>query len=329
MTRVIPFAVLAAVLLSGCSNFTEYSGTPSAGLLFVDPDNLELLGAIDGIEGGRALCAGGGTSFFVTATSGEFHICDSGTMSIDTSFVIGPGASAGYGSMAWIPGKNTVYVIGALGNILEVQPSTGLVIDEITAGSSPTCMVPSRNVDFVYVTDPLNNKVHAIRTSTNAVLKTWLLQGTPTVMCTSAFGSDTLLISTNDSKNVAYIQPADFGSLARKVNLPPASDLNASDSLELLFAAHPGYGYSSGSVSVIDSLFPFSIRNTISVPGNPTYLEVNDNQMNLFILSSTESGDCTLYCYGLSQSILLDSIDLPGTPVDMVMAGNRLVILTY
>lgn len=324
------FICAAALLLTACSNFTEYSGTPSAGLLLLDPDDLTILGTLDGIEGGRALCAGSDLEFFVSSTSGELHVYNAQTLSLDTAMVIGPGSSAGYGSMAYIPMTNSVYVIGALGTMLEVDIDEYAVTDEFTAGSSPAFLTPSRGFDFVYVTDPILNKVHAVRTTSNTVQKSWLLAHTPTVMCANTMASDTLLISTNDPRGVAYVQPADFSSPARKVNLAPASDIARSDFLNLMFAAHPRYGYPTGTVSVIDSLFPaFSVRNTVTVPGNPAFVTTHFDGLRLLILSTGESGGCTLYSYHLTQSVLLNSVDLPGTPIDMIMAGNRLVILTY
>lgn len=317
-------------MLPACSNFTEYSGTPSAGLLVIDPETLETVGTLDGIEGGRALCAGHDHEFFVSSTSGELHVCDAGTISHDTSFVIGAGSSAGYGSMAYIPMTNSVYIIGALGTILEVDIDEFTVTDDFTAGSSPSLLTPSRGFDHVYVTDPLNNKVHAVRTNSNTVQKTWMLAHTPTVLLDNTRGSDTLLISTNDPRGVAYVQPADFSSPARKVSLPPVSDMARSEFLDLMFTAHPRFGYPTGAVSVIDSLFPaFSVRNTITVPGNPAFLATHNDGLHLFILSTGDSGGCTLYSYHLTQSALENSVELPGTPVDMIMAGNRLVILTY
>ncbi|MFO7627437.1 MAG: hypothetical protein R6V62_09285 [Candidatus Fermentibacteraceae bacterium] len=324
------FICAAAFLLTACSNFTEYSGTPSAGLLILDPDSFEILGTLDGIEGGRALCAGFDLEFFVSSTSGELHIYNASTVTRDTSLVIGPGSSAGYGGMAYIPMTNSVYVIGALGTILEVDMDDYAVTDEFTAGSSPAFIIPSRSFDFVYITDPLANKVHAVRTTSNTVQKTWLLAKTPTVMCENTMGSDTLLISTNDPRGVAYVQPADFSSPARKVNLAPASDMARSDFLNLMFTAHPRYGYPTGTVSIIDSLFPaFSVRNTVTIPGNPAYVTTHNDGLHLLILSTGESDGCTLYSYHLALSSFVNSVDLPGTPVDMIMAGNRLVILTY
>ena len=327
-----PFLAIcfAALLLTACSNFAEYSGTPSAGLLILDPDNLEIVAALDGIEGGRALCAGLDLEFFVSSTSGELHVYNAGTAEHDTSFVIGAGSSAGYGSMAYIPMTNSVYIIGALGTILEVDMDEYAVTDDFTAGSSPAFITPSRSFDHVYVTDPLNNKVHAVRTINNTVQKTWLLAHTPTVMLDNTRGSDTLLISTNDPSGIAYVQPGDFSSPGRKVTLPPASDIARSEFLDLMFTAHPRYGYPSGAVSVIDSLFPaFSVSDTITVPGNPALLATNNDGLHLFILATGDSDGCTLYSYHLTQSALVNSVELPGTPVDMILAGNRLVILTY
>ena len=330
MTRPLLSICFAALLLPACSNFTEYSGTPSAGLLILDPDNLEIVATLDGIEGGRTLCAGLDLEFFVSSTSGELHVYNAATAERDTSFVIGAGSSAGYGSMAYIPMTNSVYIIGALGTILEVDMDDFSVTDDFTAGSSPAFMTPSRDFDYVYITDPLNNKVHAVRTTSNTVQKTWLFTRTPTVMSTCTMGSDTLLISTTDPKGVAYIQPADFTSFSRRANLPPTSDMARSDFLNLIFAAHPRYGYPSGAVSVIDSLFPaFSVRNTITVPGNPALLATHNDGLHLFILATGDSDGCTLYSYHLTQSALENSVELPGTPVDMILAGNRLVILTY
>lgn len=330
MNRRTALAFIAALAASGCSNFTEYSELPSAGLFVLDPDNLEILGTIPGVEGARALCAAGeGGIFFVSSSTGELHRFDSGTMNLDTSFVIGPGGSSGYGSMAYVEWKNSLYVVGALGNIIEVNAATGEIRNDIGSIPSPALITPSRNGDHLYVSSPLQKRVFGLSTHTNAIRWNWVYDLTPSVAGMNTGFRDTLLVATTDASGKAYMQPCS-NSPGRLVFLPQSSDIIGSELWGYMFAAHPRYSSSYGTVSVIDSLFPaLTVLTTISVPGNPVRLEMSRDQMSLFILSATQSGDCTLYSYEMSQSSLEKSVDLPGAPAGMILAGDRLVVMSY
>lgn len=330
MSRRTALAVMAVLAASGCSNFTEYSELPSAGLFVLDPDNLEILGTIAGVEGARAICSAGDQGvFFVSSSTGGLYRFDSGTMSLDTSFVIGPGGSSGYGSMAYTGWKNSLYVVGALGNIIEVNAANGELRDDIGSVPSPGLITPSRNGQHIYVSSPLQKRVFGLSTQTNAIHWNWVYDLTPTVTGMNTGFPDTLLVATTDASGKAYMQPCS-NSPGRKGYLPQSSDIEGSELWGYMFAAHPRYSSSFGTVSVIDSLFPaLSILRTITVPGNPVCLEMSRDQMSLFILSATQSGDCTLYSYEMNQFSLEKSVDLPGAPAGMILAGDRLVVMSY
>ncbi len=327
MKRV--FVLLVAFLcFSGCKTFTEHSGVPSAGILVFDPDNLELLNALEEVPGARALCAAEDDDFFVSSTTGRLYRFNAGSMTLDTSFVIGPGASAGYGSMAYIPWKKSLYITGATGTILEVNTTDGTVRADISAGTSPAFITAAWNYAYVYVTDPLINRVHGIRTTTNAVQKTWSFNDSPSIVVSSSGGSDTLLIATT-SPSRAYVQPTEYSSNPIPVSLENPSDMAGSGFLGVIYATHPRYHQSTGAVSVIDSLEPFSIRYQLTVPGDPVLVCSHSNGLVFFVLSTLTPGGFTLISYHAPFGTLLGSIDLPGYPVDMIMTGSRLVVLTY
>lgn len=325
--------IIPALLLSGaaCENFTEYSGPPEAGLIFIDPDNLQIAGSLDGVPGARGLCAGLDGEFFVSSSTGRLYFCNSVSMTLDTSLVIGQGSSSGYSSMAHIPWKNSLYIVGPLGNILEVSVGQRAVVSDFTAGSAPSFILASRGNDFIFVTDPPGNRVRAVRTTTNSVQRNWLFDETPTVMGNNPMGADTLLISTNCPTWVSYMQPCETGGVSRALKHEAASDIVSSPFLNLILTAHPRPGNPTGRVAVIDSLFPgFSIRHNVTVPGNPNLLQLHNDQIHFFVLSSGGDGTSTLFSYMITQSVsLVNSVELPGYPADMIMAGNRLVILTF
>jgi DNA-binding beta-propeller fold protein YncE len=319
-------------ILCCCQSFTEHSGPPRAGLVIIDAHSLEILGTLDGIPGGRALCAGRDGGFYVASTTGTLYRGNSYSMTLDTSFVIGPGGSAGYGSMAYIPWKKSLYVIGATGTLLEVNTTNFTVAAEVAAGGSPTYMVPSRTSDYLFVTDPLNNRVHTVNTSTNQMVRTFQLGDSPTVMACNAWGNDTLLVSTSDPVGTAYVQPWQQGSPARRVTLESASDMVQCRRSRLFFAAHPRHGQSAGRVSVIDSLFPrFSVRETLVVPGNPHHLATHGDSLWFFVLSTGDIGECNIFSFREDDGryLLNNSLELRGYPADMIIADDRLIVLTY
>ncbi len=323
-------AVPIALAVSGCSNFTEYSELPSAGFFVIAQESLELLGTIPGVEGARALCAAGDKGlFFVSSGTGELHRLNSETMARDTVFTVGPGSGSGYGSMAYVGWKNSLYLVGALGNILEINAATGEIMDDIGSIPAPATITPSKDGLHLFVSSPMQKRVYGLNTRSNAIQWNWIYDLTPTVTGINTGFPDTLLVATNDASGKAYVQPCS-ASPGRLVPLPRSSDIERSDWLGCMFAAHPGRDDSFGTVSVIDSLFPaLSILGTVTVPGNPVCLEASRNRTILFILSAARSGGCTLYSCKPDWFSLVDSLELPGAPAGMVTTGDRLVVMSY
>ncbi len=327
--RRVPVLFASVMLAAGCERFTEYSGPPSAGLVFIDPVSLEVTGSIQGVQGARALSPGTGSLFFVSTTTGMLYRCDSEAMALLSSTVIGPGSGAGYGSIAYVPWENSIYVQGATGNILELDAATGLLLDDFTVGSSVASIIPGRSSNNIYIADPVGGKVYRVRTATNTVARSWSLNLTPTVLCMNGSGSDSVLAATSDPLGSAYILPFEQSAPARKVRLAPAWDMASSYYMGIIAAASPDHGSGQGRVMIIDSLSPFTLGRILTVPGNPERLATHTDGMRLFIASRNGPDGFTLYSYHMGTWALLGSVDLPGTPVDMAAAGNRLVVLTY
>jgi len=326
-------AAITLLLLNGCHSFTEHSGAPKTGILFLDPFTLELTGSLDGVEGATAICNLKGGKFAVLGNTGVMHIYDGETMALDTSFTVGPPQSAGYGDMTFIPWKNSVYIIGAQGSILEVGVPDGTLRAEITGFGAPARIVSTRTGGHVYVSDPVNQRVHGVSTQTNQKDRTFNYSRVPTVLECNAWGADTLLICTTDPGGIGYMQPGETGGWPRQVNIgTDATDMISSSFNRSMLTAHPNFSSPWGQVCVVDSLFPgyYVVGSTISVPGNPYRLAFHDDQQHLYILSRHSGTGATVHLYHYQFESFAGSADLPmATPVDMIFAADRLVILTY
>ncbi|MFO7627439.1 MAG: hypothetical protein R6V62_09295 [Candidatus Fermentibacteraceae bacterium] len=322
--------VIAALLpvLSACHDVTEYSGTPEAGLLFLDPVTLEVEGTLSGVPGAVSICATGMNSFCVASSEGVLYLYDADAMELDTSFVIGGQSSAGYGSMVYIPWKSSLYVIGTPGSIIEVGIPGGEIRDVLTSVDSPGRLVSNRTQSFMYVENPNTNSVFRISTTNNSVFRVYEFDRTPSGVICGTTGDDTLLVATNDPQNIAYVQPVDY-AYPRVAQFAPVVDMERSiDHYGLIYALR-NHDTAEGALTVVDSLFPFSNYTPVFFPGTPRALQNHTDGLRLFILSVVKNGSYRVLCYHQDFETIVKTVDLPGYPVDMTSAGDRLVVLSY
>jgi len=242
--------------------------------------------------------------------------------------VIGGQSSAGYGSMVYVPWKSSIYVIGTPGSIIEVGIPGGVIRDVLTSVNGPASLVCNRTHSFMYVENPTTNSVFRISTSTNTVFRVYEFGRTPAGVICGTTGDDTLLVTTNDPQNIAYVQPADF-VYTRQVCFSPVVDMERSiDHYGLIYAAR-NHDTTEGALMVVDSLFPFSIYPAAFFSGEPRALQNHTDGLHLFIMSVIRNGSFRIHCYHQDFETIVKSVDLPGYPVDMTSAGDRLVVLSY
>lgn len=322
--------LLAAMLplVSACHDVIEFSGVPEAGLVFLDPVTLEVVGTLSGVPGAVSICATGMNAFCVASSEGILYRYDAVSMTLDTSFVIGGRSSAGYGSMVYIPWKSSLYVIGTPGSIIEVGMPDGEIKAVLANADSPTELVANRNQSFIYVNNPGTNSIFRINTQSNQVYRVFNFDRTPSGMITGFQEDDTLLVTTSDPQCIAYVQPADY-AYPRVAEFRTTIDMERSTShYGLIYAAQPD-GTTNGELAVVDSLFPFSSYTAAFFPGEPRALHNHTDGLRLFIMSVVENGSFRLSCYHQDFKEITASAELQGYPLDMTSAGDRLVVLSY
>ncbi len=203
------FTLIAALLplLSACHDVTEYSGTPEAGLLFLDPATLEVEGTLSGVPGAVSICATGMNSFCVASSEGILYLYDAVSMELDTSFTIGGQSSAGYGSMVYVPWKSSLYVIGTPGTIIEVGLPDGGIRDVLTCVDAPANLVVNRTQSYMYVENPNTKSVFRISTTNNSVYRVYDFDRAPSGVICGTTGADTILCG-NQRPPVHRVRPA-------------------------------------------------------------------------------------------------------------------------
>ncbi|GEM_PF-3383628 len=315
-------------VLSACHDVTEYSGTPEAGLLFLDPATLEVEGTLSGVPGAVSICATGMNSFCVASSEGVLYLYDAVAMELDTSFTIGGQSSAGYGSMVYVPWKSSLYVIGTPGSIIEVGIPGGEIRDVLTCVNAPANLVVNRTQSYMYVSNPGTNSIFRISTNSNQVYKVFVFDRTPSEVICGMAGNDTLLVTTSDPQNIAYVQPIQ-SSFPRTVEFTPVVDMERSTDLYRVIYTAQYSDPATGVLTAVDSLFPFSTYQVTLFDGEPRALQNHTDGLRLFILSVVQNGSYRIHCYHQDFEEIVNSVDLPGYPVDMTSAGDRLVVLTY
>lgn len=327
--------ILAAILMMtiqmvSCKSFTEHPETPSSGILFVDPLTLETEGFLDGINGGASICRTNANSLCVASSEGRLYLVDAVSMTLDTSFIIGGPQSSGYASMVYIAPKTSLYVIGSMNQLLEVRMPSGEVVDVLDYLDAPREIVSNDTGSFVYVSSPSTNRVFRVSTTSNLVQEYYDFVESPArITCGARSGKDTLLVSTNSPFSVAYVQPEGF-PYSREVSLTPSLALIPSPQCYGYVYSLCTNAYGNSYMNVIDSLFPFSVQKSVLLSGTPRALCMGNNGLYLYALCIYPGEDeFILFSYNQDFETIVDSVTLPGSPVGMAAAGNRLAVLTY
>lgn len=191
--RCIFLGLLFFSLITGCADITEFDNL-ICGTLTVYSENFDVVKQIQGIEEARQLLV---YSSYVFVVKGDGYIdkYSSETLELLGSYKIGQPSPAGYSHCAFSRGKSSLYIVGSVGNIIEVSIPDCSVVDEFSVCSSPFLISASKtNPAYLYVSDGASNTVWVVKASNNSLVDSWRFPGG--ITCIEASESDTTLVGT-------------------------------------------------------------------------------------------------------------------------------------
>jgi len=323
-------AVLAAGALSvACHDVEEYGAEGSTGVTILDTSDLSVVGTIPGFPGGRSVCSLDMTHFLVSSNTGLVYAVSSENMAVEDVRQIGSPFSTGYCDMTLAPG-GSVYLVGGFGLMLELNPTTYVVLDEFYAGPSPTSVCRSLTQNRIYVGDSQDRTIREISTSDNTVTRELELPGAPYALSTFLEGTGSILAASS-AVQAAYVITTEGFFNYREIGMSGfCSGVAGLPDTSVYCVSQPEWGGESGYITLVRGDALPEETSTLEVTGHPACACSDPSGHDFFVASYLEDGTTRIYKIdGYTWDVAVTR-DIPGYPWDMVVhaAGSHLLVLT-
>ncbi len=327
----IAFAAAALLILSGCTDLTEFDYSMRAGVnIFYTPD-LENVHTIENISGARSIC-GLPDCFVVATTDGTLIRYDLVSYEQTGLFSIGSPSSAGYFEIEYSPTESSIYIIGALGQIIELHVPDMDFMDDFSVCETPVDIEISTDIENpnFYIAGATSRRIFEVRKGTNNLSRVCNLYVSPTCMAIE-HAQDTILVGTLGA--TALVSIGGTTMKRRTMNTFPGI---------LAIEAIPN---DTTFCAVFDCFYTeiVTILNYFSSPFNPDplwtgeviidgdthYMCAESDGSYVYVLSYLGDNVSRLLSYNCTGYIIENQIDLPGYPLDIsISPGGTLLVLT-
>ena len=320
-------ACVAAALLTlpGCTDLTEFDHALQAGINIVNTPDLSVIHTIENISGARSLCSLP-DCFIVATMEGTLIRFDLETYEQTGIFPIGNPSSSGYFEMEYSPLESSVYVIGALGQIVELHVPDMEIMDSFSVCETPVDIEVASGKPYFYVASSSSCRIYEVTQENNLVSRSCALPSSPTCMAID-HTQDSMLVGT-----LAETELVSTGvSVMRRRKMSKFPAILAIESI-------PGYVSirlcavfkSPGIMATITSYFaPPLYSGSAALDGDIHYMCTDSAGNYAYVLSYLGDNTSRLVSSnGIGYSIE-NQIDLQGYPLDLEMyPGSTLLVLT-
>ncbi len=332
MVKIYKIACAAAALLiiPGCTDLTEFDHTLQAGVNIFHTPDLSIVHTVENISGARSLCALS-DCFIVATTEGTLIRFDLESYQQTGVFPIGSPSSAGYFEMEYSPTESSVYIIGALGQIIEVHAPDMEFMDDFSICETPVDIefaMDIENPNF-YVAGVTSQRLFEVRKQSNALSRSCNLWASPVCM---AVHGDTILVGTLANTGIASIGGTTM--VPRQMShFPGILAIEAVPNDTTLCAV---FDQSTGTIATIFRYFPMYFppftpmwTGTELITGEIHNMCASSDGNHVYVLSYLGDNASRLVSYNCYSYIIESQIDLPGYPLDIeISPGGTLLVLT-
>lgn len=186
-------------------------------------------------------------------------------------------------------------------------------IDRVRLPSEPTSVVMSTLQPRAFLIQPLANGISAIDLYRREVIATLTLDETPLRGAVSEDGTS-LYVITKNSPNLLVIDPANLGITDRIFVGTGAASIKVDPKTGLVYI-----GKTRGGVAVVDPSLLMPI-DTFRIDGNAVFLDINDDENDLFVVSSNNK---TIRKLGLVSQKLSGIIEVEDACYAIALMGGR------
>jgi len=326
-SRVLFAAMLCSVLFPGCTNLTEHEMSFEAGLHFIAPEDFTIISTISDIPGARSLMMYPG-NIFIASTEGLIYRYDSETRELVEVYQVASPSPAGFSQMVYCSLKNTAYLIGPLGKILEVSLPQCTVIDEFTVCQSPTKLAIGPGSEYLFVADGPSTRVHQVSIDNNeAYDNVWIYFD---IFCMEPSPNpDSMLVGNSAGVDlIEVLSPTDLrgtglyreGAMVALAAVPD----------DTIFVGVKGIR--NASVGIVDVFIPQFVEppppefyEAIEIDGTAHFLAMGQDWQHAYVLSYLGDNSSRLISYNYRFSETPLELDLPGFPLDLKVSGDGVI----
>ncbi|MEN8207610.1 MAG: hypothetical protein ABFR50_00010 [Candidatus Fermentibacteria bacterium] len=327
------FAAIALLIIPGCTDLTEFDHSMMAGISVFHTPDLTCVHTIENISGARSLCALP-DCFIAATTEGTVFRFDLQTYEQTGIFNIGSPSSSGYHEIEYSFYENSVYIIGALGQILEVSVPDMEVLDAFNVCETPVDIEvsPDPELSFFYVAGATSRRIFELKLASNAVSRSCILPSSPTCMAIPE-SMDTIMVGTLAETEIVSLVTASM-KRRRMDHFPGILAIETVPNDTTFCAVFSSY--SLNSISTILKFFPnpFSpdplYTGVVNIEGDIHYMAAAESDgTRIYVLSYMGNNGSRLISYNCVEYFIESQIDLPGYPLDLeISPGGTLLVLT-
>lgn len=325
----ILFLICSVSLLSsiGCTDLTEYEIAINAGLYVISPNDFTQINTVSNLSGASALLLEG-EDLFILSTEGFIYRFDTLTMEQTGEFTIGVPSAAAYSKIVFSNTKHTAYLIGNLGNIIEISIPDCTVIDEFSVCESPIELLLATDSEYLFVADGPSSKLHQVAINGNTRRSNVFLYY-PILSMAACENPDSFVVGTSDGLNYVEVLPT---SGLRSGRL--TSEGKAYSAMEAVLEDTILVGMRNNFVGIIDAFHPEPMPGPYfydarEVPGSYFSVAMGRDFEHAYILSYIGNNTSRLTSYNYLSSEEPMELDLNGYPIDLkVSESGDIYVLT-
>jgi len=328
---------ICIVLTTACTDVAEHEYLYTVGLNVFSTGDLSHLSNFPVAAHARAILTAD-DMLFVSGTDGFVHCYSTVTTDLLGENQVGSPSTWGYTDMVFNPLRETIYLAGSTGSILELSIPDCTVIAEFSVCASPIHLeVTSGTPGYLWVVDGTENTISQVHLEDNEYCGSLSYgdQSAITAIEASIY-DDSLLVGTamgffrletsgpgNLRSTFVSTSPADCRSLA---SIPGDSN----------FVAVIGFNdLSIGELCVYDdSMYlypPQPFYNSVPLEGTYPLNASGSSGEYVYVLTCIGQGISRLSSYRAGSDYGIEaSVDVPGYPLDLkVSHEGRIYALTY
>lgn len=330
------FGLAVLTLVTGCTDLTEFQGTFEVGVHIIDPASMLVDRTVTGISGARSLCPISSSYFLVATTEGRVNRYDLQTLELLGSSEVDFGSPAGFFDMVSSPLEGSVYLIGSLGKIVEIDLPECQPLDAFSVCESPVdLLMAGDGRPYMYVADAATERILEVRIETNAVSRHCQMSSAPRCMAED-HRLDTMFVATIETADI--LSTTGTGIIHRRTLEDEVPFLTVADMpLDTVICA---VIRSSGSdqVVTVPRYFPppepdrsdYQIwTGAVAIEGDTHLICAGQDGLHAYVLSYLGNSVSRLSAYNYETFTVDGQLDLGGYPMDLDVSGSgEILVLT-